>query len=113
MSTDRCMESTWNRPARRALALLVAAGLSACGGSADDDAARIAQGREIFRFDTFGDETFWSDTLRMHEVIETSVDPQTALAVGLKVDVDALPDDLREPVTGEQLHRVGRLVPGR
>ena len=51
----------------------------------------IADGKSIFRFDTFGDETFWTDTLRMHEVIRTSVSPKTALAVGLKVDADALP----------------------
>jgi len=36
-------------------------------------------GREIFRFDTFGDERFWTDTLRMHEVIQSAVDPLTAL----------------------------------
>jgi mono/diheme cytochrome c family protein len=53
--------------------------------------ALIAEGRAIFRFETFGDETFWTDTLRMHEVIRTSVSPNTALEVGLKVDVDALP----------------------
>ena len=51
----------------------------------------IAQGKEIFRFDTFGDETFWTDTLLLHEVIRSSLDPTTALALGLKVDVDALP----------------------
>lgn len=55
------------------------------------DPMLIAEGKEIFRFDTFGDETFWSDTLRLHEIIRSSVDPTTALAVGLKVDVDALP----------------------
>jgi mono/diheme cytochrome c family protein len=48
-------------------------------------------GRAIFRFDTFGDEQLWTDVLRMHEVVATAVDPATALAVGLKVDVDALP----------------------
>ena len=47
-------------------------------------------GQAIFRFDTFGDEQLWTDVLRMHEVIPT-VDPATALAVGLKVDVEALP----------------------
>jgi mono/diheme cytochrome c family protein len=51
----------------------------------------VAQGKDIFRFDTFGDETFWTDTLRIHEVIESAVDPTTALAVGLKVDTDSLP----------------------
>jgi hypothetical protein len=51
-------------------------------------------GQAIFRFDTFGDEQLWTDRLRMHEVIESSVDPLTALAVGLKVDVEALPPAL-------------------
>jgi mono/diheme cytochrome c family protein len=55
----------------------------------------IASGKEIFRFDTFGDETFWTDTLRMHEVIRTSVSPKTALSVGLKVDADALPEAVK------------------
>ena len=57
--------------------------------------AIVARGREIFRFDTFGDETFWTDTLRMHEVIRTDVSPAEALAVGLKVDVDALPASVK------------------
>lgn len=62
-------------------------------------------GQNIFRFDTFGDEQFWTDTLRMHEVIETAVSPATALAVGLKVDAQALPAgflqsaDLNSPAT--------------
>lgn len=50
-------------------------------------------GRTIFRFDTFGDEQLWTRVLRMHEALAT-VDPATALSVGLKVDVDALPPDL-------------------
>jgi hypothetical protein len=53
--------------------------------------ALVAQGRTIFRFETYGDETFWTDTLRLHEVIEDGVSPLTALSVGLKVDADALP----------------------
>lgn len=63
------------------------ASASAMAGSA----ATIRNGKQIFRFDTFGDETQWTDTLRMHEVIREAVDPQTALAVGLKVDAEALP----------------------
>jgi cytochrome c5 len=51
----------------------------------------IASGKTIFRFDTFGDETFWTDTLHMNEVIQSAVDPTTALSVGLKVDTDSLP----------------------
>ena len=50
----------------------------------------IKDGRRIFRYDTFGDEQLWTDVLRMHEVIAT-VPPATALAVGLKVDIEALP----------------------
>jgi hypothetical protein len=49
-----------------------------------------SKGRDIFRFDTFGDEQLWTTVLRMHDVIAT-VSPETALGVGLKVDVDALP----------------------
>lgn len=55
------------------------------------DPAVAAEGKQIFRYDTFGDETQWSDTLRMHEVIAAAVDPTTALSVGLKVDAEALP----------------------
>lgn len=50
-----------------------------------------ADGRRIFRFATFGDESFWTDTLHMNEVVESAVDPTTALSVGLKVDAEALP----------------------
>jgi hypothetical protein len=55
------------------------------------DPTLVAAGREIFRYDTFGDETQWTDALRMHEVIRGAVDPVTALSVGLKVDAEALP----------------------
>jgi hypothetical protein len=55
---------------------------------------QVEEGRQIFRFDTFGDEDFWGGLLRLHEAIAT-VSPRTALAVGLKVDVDALPGKLR------------------
>jgi len=51
---------------------------------------RLRDGQAIFRFDTFGDEQLWTDVLRMHDVIAT-VDPATALAVGLKIDIEALP----------------------
>jgi mono/diheme cytochrome c family protein len=55
------------------------------------DPVLASQGRQIFRFDTFEDESFWTGTLRMNEVIRSAVDPTTALSVGLKVDADALP----------------------
>src|SRR5947209_11423412 len=55
----------------------------------------IDQGRQIFRFDTFGSEAFWGDALQLHKAIAgdkhggvgAGVSPKTALAVGLKVDV--------------------------
>lgn len=55
------------------------------------DPALVAQGKAIFRNDSFGDEAFWTDTLGMHQVIASAVDPATALSVGLKVDAEALP----------------------
>lgn len=66
----------------------------------------LEQGRHIFRYDTFGDEAYWSDTLKLHRAIAgeklggvgPGVSPKTALAVGLKVDMDALPADLVEKV---------------
>lgn len=72
-----------------------------------ENAAREVQnGRQTFRFDTFGDETFWGDSLKLHQAIEGArfggvgpgLSPANALALGLKVDVDALPRDLLENV---------------
>lgn len=78
-----------------ALLLLAVAGLSACGGSGND-ADLAARGRDVFRFDTFGDEARWTDTLRMHEVIARQVSPRVALSVGLKVDAHALPPAVKQ-----------------
>lgn len=74
--------------------------LTACGGGSHpgQDQALVAQGRTIFRSDTFGDETQWTDTLRMHEVISSAVSPATALSVGLKVDSEALPASLVQAI---------------
>jgi mono/diheme cytochrome c family protein len=55
----------------------------------------VSDGRSIFRFDTYGNETFWTDTLRLDSIITAAVTPTVALDVGLKVDVDALPAALR------------------
>jgi len=49
----------------------------------------IDQGRHIFRFDTFGDEAFWTDQLHIQQSVGT-LSPQTALTLGLKVDAQAL-----------------------
>lgn len=99
------------------LAMLVAA----CGPVDELDPVLVAQGKQIFRFDTFGDETQWTDTLRMHEVIRTAVDPTTALSVGLKVDSEALPPavvqgiqdgsiDLKSPDTTVALLKLNAVV---
>jgi len=48
------------------------------------------QGREIFRYDTFGDEQFWTDTARLHEVVGQQIRPLEALGLGVKVDMDRL-----------------------
>ncbi len=88
--------------AATASALLLAACGSGGGGGPEAtlDPALVAEGKEIFRFDTFGDETQWTDTLRMHEVIAAAVDPITALSVGLKVDAEALPADVVQGIAG-------------
>jgi mono/diheme cytochrome c family protein len=78
--------------------------------------ALLAEGQRIFRFDTFGDEQLWTNTLRLHEVIEQKVDPMTALKVGLKVDADALPPgildkvDLKSPATTVALLKMNAVV---
>jgi hypothetical protein len=86
-------------------AALTGALLLAC---ANDDITGPSQevldrGREIFRFDSFGDERFWTDTLRMHEVIQEAVTPAVALSVGLKVDADALPESLKNALPAGQV----------
>jgi len=72
----------------------------------------LEQGRQTFRFDTFGDQAFWGDTLQLHRAIEgqnlggvgPGVSPRTALSVGLKVDVNALPDQLQEQLQAGQVN---------
>ena len=89
------------------------------GGSAESSgviernaADMLRDGRHTFRYDTFGDEAWWGDTLRLHQAIEGSalggvgpgVSPKTALAVGLKVDVDALPPEVLAGIQGGQIN---------
>jgi mono/diheme cytochrome c family protein len=109
-----------------AVTLAAAAAIAAaCGDSSDDSeaqrAALVEQGKQTFRYDTFGDEVQWADTLRMHEVISTAVDPVTALSVGLKVDAEALPPavvdgikngtvDLTSPATTVALLKLNAVV---
>ncbi|WP_437682527.1 hypothetical protein [Sorangium sp. So ce131] len=62
----------------------------------------LERGRDIFRFDTFGDEQFWGGELRLHEAI-AAVTPADALNLGLKVDADALPPRLRRQIARGQV----------
>jgi hypothetical protein len=95
------------------LLVIAQAGTPSASPSAPSmDAARenavkmFEDGKHIFRFDTFGDETFWTDTLKLHHAIEgeksggvgSGVSPKKALEVGLKVDMDALPPDLVQQI---------------
>jgi hypothetical protein len=60
-------------------------------GSAEHNSKEmITQGRQIFRFDTFGDEAFWGDSLKLHQTIN-HLAPSQALQLGLKIDSEALP----------------------
>ena len=61
-------------------------------------------GKSIFRFDTFGSEQLWTDVLRMQQVIPNDVSPRTALSVGLKVDVDALPQSIIDALKANQVN---------
>jgi len=102
-----------------AASLIVAIGAALSGAQRSDQKGRsfdlqisdnsqrmMKEGKQIFRFETFGDETYWSGKLRLHDAIQGSkfggvgpgVSPKTALAVGLKVDMDALPQPLVEQI---------------
>ena len=63
----------------------------------------LAEGQRIFRYETFGDEQFWTDTARMHEVVQKAVSPKTALSVGLKVDAAAIPPDVAQAIKAGQV----------
>jgi mono/diheme cytochrome c family protein len=100
---------------------LVAAVVVACGGGGGGGEGQVAEGQQIFRFDTFGDEAFWTDKLKMNQVIASAVSPATALSVGLKVDADAIPPavaagikdgtvDLNSPATTIALLKLNAVV---
>jgi mono/diheme cytochrome c family protein len=106
-----------------AIGSMCAAVVTACNrpGTTEMPTSQTAGGREIFRFDTFGDEQFWTDTLHLERVIASAVDPTTALGVGLKVDMDALPPavvqgiqqstvDLKSPATTVTLLKLNAVV---
>lgn len=120
-STALLMLLTLSAAAVRQLPGLPDAEVSVQAASQHGDIPRgIIEGRRIFRYDTFGDEQLWTDVLRMHEVLAT-VAPVTALAVGLKVDAEALPPeviaalqagqvDLTDPAVTVELLRLNAVV---
>ena len=71
-----------------------------------NSATLLEQGREIFRYETFGDEAWWTDTIQLHKAVEgdqhggvgDGVSPATALSVGLKVDIDAVPKKIQKSI---------------
>jgi mono/diheme cytochrome c family protein len=79
-------------------------------------ADEVSDGKQIFRFDTFGDEQLWTGKLGLHKVVQEKVDPTTALEVGLKVDAEALPPgtlekaDLKDPKTTVALLKLNAVV---
>jgi hypothetical protein len=67
-------------------------------GSAETNSQQlIDQGRQIFRFDTFGDEAFWGGQLHLQQSVST-LSPSAALQLGLKIDSDALSPSLVEAI---------------
>lgn len=86
-------ESTWNTDIR---------------ANADD---MLEKGRAVFRFETFGDESFWTDKLQLHKAIADKgaggigegLSPKAALDAGLKVDIDVLPKFAKEAVAEGKL----------
>jgi cytochrome c553 len=123
----------------RALSIAVAASMLLIAGCSSDEtsvleatpassaerspenSALVADGKQIFRFETYNDETFWTDTLHLQEAIRKAVSPTVALSVGLKVDADALPAaikagigngtvDLKDPATTVALLKLGAVV---
>src|ERR1043166_1256490 len=89
----------------------------------------LDEGKQTFRYDTFGDEAFWTDALQLNRALAGAklggvgpgVSPKTALAVGLKVDSDALPEpliaklkqgrvDLDDPATTAALLKLNAVV---
>jgi hypothetical protein len=86
-------ENTWNTDIRK---------------NADD---MLEKGRAVFRFETFGNEVFWTDQLQLHKAIADKgaggigpgLTPKAALDAGLKVDIDVLPKFVKQQVAEGKL----------
>jgi hypothetical protein len=92
-SDESGKERTWNTDIRE---------------NADD---MLEKGKAVFRFETFGDETFWTDKLQLHKAIADrgaggigeGLSPKAALDAGLKVDIDVLPKFAKDAVAEGKL----------
>jgi hypothetical protein len=81
-------------------------GVGAAARAQASSAVLVRQGQQTFRFDTFGDQSFWGGTLQLEKAIEGAahggvgpgLSPKQALALGLKVDVNALPQALQQAI---------------
>jgi hypothetical protein len=101
MAVEKAMSST--------VAALPAHALDAAGSNGVS--GLFEEGRTIFRYDTFGDEAYWGGQLRLHDAIKgealggvgPGVSPALALQVGLKVDADALPQQLVQRIRRGQV----------
>jgi cytochrome c peroxidase len=86
-------------------------GAATLRAQANQAADLVSEGKQIFRFDTFGDQDFWGGALKLHQAIEgeqfggvgPGVSPATALAVGLKVDSERLPHALKDQLKKGQV----------
>jgi cytochrome c551/c552 len=63
----------------------------------------VNEGRQTFRYETFGDQAFWTGTLQIHRALAT-VSPRTALGVGLKVDSEALPQEVLRAIRRRRIN---------
>lgn len=78
----------------------------------DLNPALVEEGKATFRFDTFGDEAFWSETLQLDKAVlgeanggfGSGLSPNTALGVGLKVDAEALPQNIVDAITAGEIN---------
>jgi hypothetical protein len=95
------------------------------GGKEFDQAAvelakrYLEEGRKTFCFDTFGSEDFWGGKLKLHNAVMgeklggvgAGVNPEQALKLGLKVDVDAIPKKVADALNKGEVDLTARLAP--
>jgi hypothetical protein len=72
----------------------------------------FTEGRQTFRYDTFGSEDFWGGQLKLHNAIQgkkfggvgDGVSPKKALELGVKVDMEAVPPDVAAAIKAGQVN---------